>query len=549
VRAEQTKSVKTSLVLLQGGALFVLLLGCVNVAGLLLARANSRQIEWAVRRALGASRGAIARQVLTESLLFVVVGSLAGLALAWASLHVINQYTAPVIRQAPPVSLDGTVLAVTLLGTVGVALLTGLFPLARLWSDDSSGSIHAGGRGASTDRRLRAMSGLLVTAQVSLAVVLLVGAGLLIRSFAQLVAIDPGFASRKVVHARVALNISYQNVAKAHGVADQIIAKMREIPGVEAVSISSHMLINGQFPVVSLPIRGSVLGQPATYPSAAILGVSPEFFATMGIRILEGRGLTEADDLPHARGAYVVDRNFAEKYFPGRSAVGETLGFGGPNQPAESWPVIVGVAEVARFNGPEDRSGVPFIYASVKTFQFGGFSLEIRTARGLTDLLPIMRTKLRSIDSTLPLYQVDTLQMLLDRVLAKRRGMMLLLGTFAMIALIVSAVGLYGMLAYDVSQRTREIGIRGAIGASRVQIVGLILRQGMWNTGIGVLIGLAAAFYLTRFMASLLYGIHAADPAVYIAVSLLLLGVALAASFVPALRAARVDPIVALRCE
>ena len=211
--------------------------------------------------------------------------------------------------------------------------------------------------------------------------------------------------------------------------------------------------------------------------------------------------------------------------------------------------MIVGVAEAAKFNGPEDRSGVPFVFISMNQSSWGGFSMELRTTRPFAEVLREMRQRLRGVDPTLPLYSECTLQMSVDGMLANRRGVMLLLGAFALIALVLSAVGIYGMLAYDVSQRTREIGIRGAIGASRGQIVALILRQGMGKTGVGLVLGLGGAFYLTRFLRSMLFDVEAADPLSYIVVSLLLLSVALVASWLPARRAAKIDPIVALRVE
>jgi predicted permease len=548
VRAEQTESVKTSLLLLQGGALFVLLLGCVNVANLMLARTNARQAELAIRQALGAGRGDLARQLLTEGLLLATAGAAVGLGLAWASLRVINGYTTAIIREVEPVALDGTVLWVTLLVALAVAAIIGLLPVVRLWRTDSLRSIQGGARCASAGGGMRAASGLLVTAQTALALMLLVGASLLLHSFARVLQVDLGFDARRIVQARVAYNASYPDAANRKSAQERIIDAMRIIPGVEAVSISSHIPVNGQFPVGTFPIRGSALGQNDTYPTASVLAVRPDFFETMGIRIIDGRAFTAADDL-QSRRVCMVDRNFAEKYFPGRSPVGEGFGMADPKQPPDSWPVIVGVAEAAKFNGPEDRSGVPFVFTAMTQGLWGGFSLELRTARPFAEVVRLMRQRLHAVDPTLPLYSEGTLQMSIDGVLANRRGVLMLLGAFALIALVLSAVGIYGMLAYDVSQRTREIGIRGAIGASRGQIVALILRQGMWKAGIGLVAGLGGAFYLTRFLRSMLFDITTVDPFSYVAVSLLLLLVALLACWLPARRAAKVDPVVALRAE
>jgi ABC-type antimicrobial peptide transport system permease subunit len=267
----------------------------------------------------------------------------------------------------------------------------------------------------------------------------------------------------------------------------------------------------------------------------------------MGIRLLEGRGFNAADTLPQARRVFLVDANFAKRYFPGRSPVGETFAFRGPNDAPDQWPTIVGVVKPAKLNGLEDVSGTPFVFMPMGAGSF--FSLVLRTARPAAEIVPLMRQKLRSVDPTLPLYIVGSLQDNLDAMLANRRGVLMLLGAFALIALVLSAVGIYGMLAYDVSQRTREIGIRGAIGASSGQIVGLIMRQGLWKVGVGLAAGLAGGLFLTRYLKSLLFDVTSVDPLSYSAVSLLLLVVALLACWLPARRAAKVDPVIALRAE
>ena len=546
VRAEQTRSVRTSLLALQGGALFVLLLGCVNVANLLLARANARQAELAVRQALGAGRGTIARQLLVEALVLAGTGAVIGLALTWASLRVINTYTTAIVREVQPITLDRMVLGATVLTALLVAGLIALLPVVRTWRANLLASMQGGARGASSGGGLRAASGLLVTAQVALALMLLVGACLLLRSFARVRAVDPGFDARHVVQGRIAFGGSVQSWDAARSLLDLILTRMREIPGVETVGYTSGFPLSGNFPISSFPIRGSTAGPADTYPTAAVVLVSPEYFAAMGIRLLEGRTFTPNDLLPQAPRVFVVDQNFARKYFPGRSAVGEAFGLPNANQPGPP-PTIVGVVAPAKLNGLDDLSGTPFVFVPLGTT--GGFSLLLRTSRPASVIVPLMRAKLRSVDASLPLYIVGSLQDNLDGMLANRRGVMWLLGTFAGIALLLAAVGIYGMLSFDVSQRTREIGIRGAIGASRGQIVGLILRQGMWKAGAGLVLGLGGAFYLTRFLRSLLFEVTAADPFSYAAVVLTLTLVALVACWLPAQRAAQVDPVVALRAE
>lgn len=545
IRAEQTKTITTSLVLLQSGAFFVLLLGCVNVANLMLARANARQGELCIRQALGASRYALARRWLIESIQLSAVSALLGLAIAWAVVRVINTYSADIVREAPPIAIDSTLVGITFGVAAIVALFIGLVPVLRIAQMNVSGSLQSGARGASASRGVRAMSGILVTTQVALALVLLVGACLLIRSFAAVLAVDPGFRVDHMFHGRVAFNANYSDTPSIRAAYAKIMANLREIPGVQSIC-ATNLIPVGSLPMGTFPIRGSTLGASDTFPSALVLTVSPEFFETFGIRLLEGRAFNEADaEAP--RRVFIVDRRFAEKYFPHQSAVGQQFGNPGPNDKPDAVPTIVGVCEAAKLSGPEDRTGLPFVFLPLTPY--GGFSITARSTRAPTDLRNAMRQAVHRFDPTLPLYQEFTLDEAMDSLVANRRGVMMLLAAFAVIALVLSAIGIFGMLAYDVTQRTREIGIRGAIGASRQQIIAMVLRQGLWKTGIGLLIGLAGALYLAHLMRSMLFDVSAADPLVFVGVALLLLLVGAVASYLPARRASKIDPIVALRSE
>jgi predicted permease len=276
--------------------------------------------------------------------------------------------------------------------------------------------------------------------------------------------------------------------------------------------------------------------------------VTPGYLDTLGLKLVEGRFYEEPDMAPGRR-LFVVDQSFARKFFPNRSAVGGRFSFGGRPAKPEEWPTIIGVVKDVPHNGVEEKSGNPFVYQIMQGGRPGGLTLFVRTTRPAGDVVSALRNQVRAIDPALPLFEAGPLQDAVDSSFDNRRAVMLLLAAFAGVALFLSALGIYGVLAYDVSQRTREIGVRGAIGASRGQIVGLILRQGLWKSGIGVLLGLIGAALLSRSLTTLLFNVRPTDPRVYAAVSAVLIGVALLASYLPALRASRIDPLLALREE
>jgi putative ABC transport system permease protein len=553
LRNESTMAVQKSLWLLESGAVFVLLIGAVNAVNLLLARANARRSELAIRYALGAGRTALLRQLLAESLLLTLTAAVAGLAFAWGALQVINRFLPVVARSAPPVLLEPRVVGTILLISLGLGIVLGILPFALLWQ---TGLRIGDARTASSSRAIRALSSSLVVTQVGVALVLLVGAGLLIRSFANVIAVDPGFDAAHIVQARIALPHAYDEREDNVAVRQRILASMAEIPGVESVAVVSYFGVGPAESFRSIPftVHGSAQSAGDQQPLAIIDPVSSDFFITMNVRLLEGRQFNAADEYqtfgPTANPGVIVDQAFAQRYFPGRSALGEEVAFGvGPFPDGFKWPRIVGVVARANLAGLEGRDGLPFIYTPLNQGASPGFNLLVRSARPAADLLAAMRAKLHAIDPVLPLYNAGLLQESLDSMLLGRRGIMLLLGVFSGLALLLAGLGLYSVLAYDVSQRTREIGIRGAIGASREQIIGLILRQGLWKSGLGLGVGLIGALILTRYMRTLLFDVAPFDPVSFLAVPLVLLAVAALASWLPARRAAKVDPIVALRCE
>jgi predicted permease len=522
----------------------------VNVANLLLVRSNARQSELAIRSALGASRGVIARQLMLESLLLTTLGAALGLALAWGALNASNYYIARLLPQSLPATLDLRVLGFAVVLTVVLGALIGLIPVCHILRTNLAEIIQSSSRSASSGRGVRALSSLLVVAQVAVALVLLTGAGLLIHSFAKALGVSPGFEPRGVMTARIVIPAAQRSTPE---VADKFLERLRqsllEIPGVTAFAMSASTPFQGGLPINAFTLEEDTLPPGSPQPGAYRVQVSPGYAETLGLKLVEGRFFDEADRDPKRR-VFVVDESFARRYFPGRSALGGRFAFGGRPDKPEDWPTIIGVVRDIPHNGVEEKSGNPFIYQIIpQGARPGGITLFLRTDRGAEEFVPALRAKLKELDPAIFLYDAGSMEKAVGTSFDNRRFVMLLLSAFAGLALFLSSLGIYGVLAYDVSQRTREIGVRGAIGASQGQIVGLILRQGFWKAGTGIVIGLTGAWFLSRYMTSLLFGVKPTDPAVYGAVALGLLAVALGASYLPARRAAKIDPLAALRDE
>lgn len=549
VQEQRVQPVRPTLLMLQGGVAFVLLIGCVNVANLMLVRSNARQSELAIRSALGASRMTIARQFLMESLLLTSLGALLGLGVAWSALRMTNYYLARMLPQSLPASLDWRVLGFAIVLTGVLGLIIGLIPVFHILRTNLAAVIQSSSRGSSSSRGVRALSSVLVVAQVAVALMLLIGAGLLIHSFAEALKVDTGLDAKNVVTARIALTRQHRaSDEAASSIRERLTQAMTEIPGVTSVAMSSSTPFQGGLPINAFTLESDTLPPGAPQPGAFRVLVTPGYAETLGLQLVDGRFYEEAD-VTSGRRLFVVDRSFAQKFFPKGSAIGGRFAFGPRPTNPDEWPVIIGVVKDVPHNGVEEKSGNPFIYQLVQGGRPAGLTMFLRTNRPVGDAVTALREKVRAIDPTSPLFDVGALQESVDSSFDNRRAVMLLLAAFAALAMFLSAIGIYGVLAYDVSQRTREIGVRSAIGASRGQITGLILQQGLWKGGIGVVLGLIGAAVLSRFMTTLLFNVRPTDPAVYAAVSLVLIAVALLASYVPARRAARIDPLVALRDE
>lgn len=553
VQEQRVKPVRPTLFLLQGAVGFVLLIGCLNVANLLLARSNARQSELAIRSALGASRATIARQLLLESLLLTGLGAVLGVAVAWGLLNATNFYLPKFLPQSLPAALDLKVLGFAIGLSLLVGLFIGLIPVVHILRTNLAEVIQRSSRGASSGRGIRALSSGLVIFQVLVALVLLTGAGLLVQSFAKAIDVDPGFDPAQVVTGRLALPQAHRATDEAaKGFRERLLQAMREIPGVESAALSSATPFQGGLPINAFGLYEDTLPPGSPQPGAFRIIVTPEYARTLGLRLLEGRFYEEADTDPKRR-HFVVDESFARKFFPKGSAIGGRFSFGQRPEKIEDWPTIIGVVKDIPHNGVEEKSGNPFIYQILQNGRPAGVTLFLRTQRPSADVLAAMREKVKAIDPAIVLFDTGPMDEVVGSSYDNRRATMLLLVALSAVALFLSALGIYGVLAYDVSQRTREIGIRGAIGASPGQIIGLVMRQGLWKAAIGVVLGLIVSVLLAKFLethlTALLFGVKPIEPLVYAGVSLVLVAVALLASYLPARRAARIDPLAALREE
>lgn len=548
VQEQRVQPVRTTLLLLQGGVAFVLLIGCVNVANLLLVRSNTRQSELAIRSALGASRGTIARQLLLESLLLTGAGAVLGVGLAWGALRVTNSYLAGMLPASLPATMDLRVLGFAIGLALLVGVLIGLIPVLHTFRTNLAQVMQRSARGSSAGRGVRLLSSSLVVIQVAFALILLTGAGLLIHSFAKALDVDPGFNPTGVVTARLALPRALRsNPEAADQTRERLLEAMKEIPGVTSSALSFATPFKKGLPINAFGLENDTLPPGSPQPGAFRVAVSPTYFETLGLQLVEGRFFEQADKgikIPR----FVVDESFARKFFPGQSAINGHFSFGGRPAKPEDWPTIVGVVRDVPHEGVEEKSGNPFVYQLVGG-NGPGATVFMRTSRPAGDVITAMREKLRSIDPRIAMFDAGEMTKVLDSSYDNRRAVMLLLTTFAGLALFLSSLGIYSVLAYDVSQRTREIGIRGAVGAAHGQIVGLVLKQGLWKVGIGIVSGLIGAALLSHYMASMLFDTKPTDPMAYIIVSFVLLGVGLLASYLPARRAARIDPLIALRSE
>jgi predicted permease len=549
VREVFVSDLRPAILLLLGAVMFVLLIACANVANLFLMRGAGRTKEVALRIALGASRGRIVRQMLAESFVLALLGGIFGLALAAVGIAGIGQLIPMDTLMGASVSLNGAAL---LFAAGAIVLSTFIFGLAPAIQSANTG-VHAGlkdgGRtagGAAGQNRWRSI---LAMAEVSLALVLLVGAGLMMKSLYRLLAVDPGFRADRVLTMEMSLRTSqYDQDGNILNFWQQVLDRVRTLPGVESAALGTAIPLTDNHSRADVTIEGMALPKPGSFPHPDTHIVSAGYASTLGVPLLRGREFTDADTENAPRVA-MINARLAREYFPKENPVGKRIMFGRPSaKDAPKWRTIVGVAGNTKLYGLANPSRLE-IYVPYRQSVSSHMNLITKSNVDPAALASSIRAAVAEIDKDQPDFAMATMKQLIMDSVSTRRITLILLGLFSSLALVLAAIGIYGVISYSVAQRTHEIGIRMALGAAKTDVLEMILAQGARIAGAGVAIGMIASFGLTRWIANLLFSVSAADPLTFAAVAIVLTVVAMLACYIPARRTLRVDPMIALRHE
>ena len=548
LRDDIVGGVRPALIILLAAVGFVMLIACANVASLMLGRTAARESELAVRTALGAGRGRLIRQLLTESCCLALAGGVLGLALALAGTRLLVSFAPSDIPRLYNVRMNGTVLLFTLGTTALAALFFGVVPALQASGTDTILHLRTGDRGSRTRPGSARARSVLVVAEITLALMLLVGAGLLIKSFERLREVNPGFTAARVSTFTVTLSpVKYETLEQQRTFSTRLLDAIHRIPGVDSAALTFGLPLSGTSFQLSYDVQGRPAPPPNAEPRAQVRIVSPGYFATVGIPLVRGRVFGAADRPGNPR-TMVVSEETVRRYFPGEDPIGKHIDFGWNRDGDHLSGEIVGVVGDVRQHGLSDAV-TPHIYAAWDQWPIDEITVVMRSRGDPAVALEAARATVLSLDRDLPVYDAFTLETMVDRALGQPRLYVLLLSIFAALAVVLAVVGIYGVIAYTVQQRTREIGIRIALGASRERVVAMVVRGGLILALAGIALGSAGAYAVSRVLQSLLFGVGARDPFTFVAVAALLGGVALLASWLPARRAARVDPLRAMRAD
>jgi len=548
IRDAFVSDIRPAILVLFGAVMFVLLIACANVANLFLVRGASRTKEVALRIALGASRGRIISQMLTESFVLAVLGGVLGLALAVAGIGGMSRLIPADMLSGATVNLNGAVLLFAACVVALASFIFGLAPALHSTKPDVQSELKEGGRSGSAGAGQSQLRAALATAEISLALILLVGAGLMMKSLYRLLAVDPGFRPDRVL--KLEMDLRTQQYSKDPAVLNfwqQVLEKVRVLPGVEAAAVGTAVPLTDSHGRADVTMEGMTAPAPGNYPHPDVHIISPGFVETLGIPLLRGRTFTDADD-EKAPLVGMINAMTAKRFFPKEDPIGKRFMFGHPSTDPPKWYTIVGVVGDTRLYGLANPARLE-VYVPFRQNPRSYMALVVKSGADPATLTSAIREAVQSIDKDQPLFAISTMKELVSNSVATRRMTLVLLGLFSGLALVLGAIGIYGVISYSVAQRTHEIGIRMALGAPRRDVFRLVVGQGLKLAGIGIAIGIAGALGLARLMSSLLYGISATDFETFAGVSILLALVALLACFIPAQRAMRVDPTVALRYE
>jgi putative ABC transport system permease protein len=544
--------VRTMLWVVMGAVILIILIASVNIANLLLARASGRQREMAMRRALGASRGRMMRQMLTESVILSLIAGVVGVVTAIIVLRFVLQFVPTKIPRLNEVGVDWKVLVFALLISVLTGLIFGLAPAIQSAKADLLLAIREGSQGTGYSAKTSRTRGLLIAAELALAVVLMVSAGLLLRTFWGLLQENPGFNPSRVVTASIWIPVpndpradKYARPGAQAAFVREALRRVSAFPGVEMAGMTTDL------PVTHTAFRLAVAiedhpTETSQDMTMELSEVSPDYFKLMQVPLVRGRFIAEDDD-NNKNQVVLIDETMARRFWPNQDPIGKRCKIGARNN-VNPWMTVVGVIKDIKNDGL-DAEKVPHIYGSIYQLTARAMSVALRTSLSASALEPQIRHELQQVDPTLPVFNVRTMEEVIDNSLARRRFSAELVGVFAALALLLASIGIYGLLAYMVGQRSQEIGIRMAMGAQPSHILKMILTQGVMLAGAGILVGMIFAGFAAPLLSSMLYGVRPVDPAVFLSVPLLLVIVSLLASYIPARRATKVDPIVALRNE